>query len=232
MERCGHGQYGRHARHHDSSRTRGRVSRSTGADRRHHTKEQGDHEGTGVVDDASGVALLEGLVSGERLAALVDGAPLSAEELPLWQRAAAEHILASIGELDWDTYSMWAVHRVRHSDSREAYLADVGGGYSFDGAWREYRGGATTHAEALALLRRHGYISVDDFRNRRPKTSSDRSSATGGNIERANAHHIARASGRVHNPGDDSLRREVQASAPMTNDRHVGIRGREAEVNR
>ena len=118
------------------------------------------------VDDASGVALLEGLVSGERLAALVDGASLSTEELALWQQAAAEHILASIGELDWDRYSGWAVHRVRHSDGREAYLADVGGGYSFDGAWREYRGGATTLDQALAALKAHGYVSVDDVRDR------------------------------------------------------------------
>jgi len=76
------------------------------------------YEGDSVV--------LGGLVSGERLAALVDGASLSAEELPLWQRAAAEHILSGIGELNWDRYSGWAVHRVSHSDGREAYLADVG----------------------------------------------------------------------------------------------------------
>lgn len=124
------------------------------------------------VYDSAGVALLDGLVSAERLAALSEGDAFSAAEHDLWQRRAAEHILGSIGDLDlWDTYSMWTIYRVLHTDGREAHLADVGGGYSFDGAWREYRGGATTLDEALALLQVEGYINVDDFRARFSKRS-------------------------------------------------------------
>lgn len=127
-------------------------------------------QGPDNVYDSAGLALLKELLPSERFAAFLEGAALSAAEHDLWQRRAAEHILGSIGDLDWDTYSMWTVYRVRHFDRRVAYLADVGGGYAFDGPWREYRGGATTLDEALALLKRHGYISVDDFRERNPTT--------------------------------------------------------------
>ncbi len=102
--------------------------------------------------DSPGLELLDGLVAEDRLAELYKGGDMSAVELTLWQRKAAEHILAS-PELDWDTYSMWAVRCVRHTDGREAYLADVGGGYSFTGPWSEYRGGAVTLEKALALLK-------------------------------------------------------------------------------
>ena len=84
-----------------------------------------------VPYDSPGVELLDGLLPPKRFEVIMEGDELDADdELPLWRKAAAENILGST-ELDWDVYSMWSVRPSQHEDGREAYLADMGGGYSF-----------------------------------------------------------------------------------------------------
>ena len=111
-----------------------------------------------------GIELLEGRVLPERLAVLMEGDDvMSLDELFLWRTAVAEKCFTDWADLDWDTYTMWAVRIVRHSDGREAYLADVGGGYSFSGSTNHCLGYAQTFDQALALLKTQGYIDIEDF---------------------------------------------------------------------
>lgn len=114
-----------------------------------------------------GIELLEGRVLPERLAVLMeDDDAMSLDELFLWRTAVAEKCFTDWADLDWDTYTMWAVRIVRHADGREAYLADVGGGYSFSGSTNYCLGYAQTLDKALALLKTQGYIDIEDFRER------------------------------------------------------------------
>jgi len=113
-----------------------------------------------------GIELLEGFLPAQRFAAIEGGDPLQPAESELWRRICAETLLTDWTELDWDIYSVWAVRRVPHTDGREAYLVDTGGGYSFTAPWNEYIGSAVTIEDGLALLKLEGYISVEDFRER------------------------------------------------------------------
>ena len=115
---------------------------------------------------APGVEVLEGLLSPDRLNALMDGDALREDELALWRQTAAEDILAST-DLDWDVYSMWSVWCVTHEDGRHAFLATIGGGFSVTEPWNEYKGSGRTLEDALEALKSEGFISVQDFRERR-----------------------------------------------------------------
>ena len=120
-----------------------------------------------VFGGESGIELLEGRVLPERLAVLMEGDDvMSLDELFLWRTAVAEKLFTDWADLDWDTYTMWAVRIVRHADGREAYLADVGGGYSFSGSTNHCLGYAQTLDQALALLKTQGYVDIEDFRER------------------------------------------------------------------
>ena len=120
-----------------------------------------------VFGGESGIELLEGRVLPERLAVLMEGDDvMSLDELFLWRTAVAEKCFTDWADLDWDTYTMWAVRIVRHADGREAYLADVGGGYSFSGSTNYCLGYTQTFDQALALLKTQGYIDIEDFRER------------------------------------------------------------------
>lgn len=126
------------------------------------------------VDGVSGVEALEGQVSPERLSELEDeaseGESLTPHELEMWRLVAAEDILTE--NPDCDVYPLWAVVRYTHSDGRVAFLADLGGGYSFTGPWKQFVCGATTEQSALGDLRTLGFTDVEDFRARwRPKSS-------------------------------------------------------------
>ena len=112
----------------------------------------------------AGIELLEGQVSAERLEMLLNGALPTAEEVALWHARFGESLFN--GEHDYDVYQSWGVDRVVHTDGREAYLAFIGGGYSFTEPWNEFAAGARTGSEALAALRVRGFTDVEDFRAR------------------------------------------------------------------
>jgi hypothetical protein len=120
-----------------------------------------------VPYDSPGVELLDGVPAPERFEAIKQGDKLRPRELLLWQKAAAENILANT-DLDWDIYAMWAVRCVHHDDGREAYLAATSGGYSFTMPWSHYKGHGKTIDDALDPLKSEGFISVEDYRERGP----------------------------------------------------------------
>jgi hypothetical protein len=118
-----------------------------------------------MADDALvGLEVLEGHVPDERFEELEDGEDLTDEERRLWRGLAAESILTE--NPDWDVYQGWSVARVVHTDGREAFLARLSGGYSFTTPASEYAGAAVTLEDAVELLKREGFITVEDFQER------------------------------------------------------------------
>ena len=112
-------------------------------------------------DALVGLEILEVHMSAQRLEELEEGQDLTSKELALWRRIAGEAILTE--NPDHDEYQSWSVEKVTHSDRREAFMAVLGGGYSFTQPSREYFCGTRTLDEALAALNSEGFISVEDF---------------------------------------------------------------------
>lgn len=83
------------------------------------------------------------------------------------RRVALPRTMRTPWDLDWDTYEMWDVQRVQHTDGRVAYLAEVGGEYSFSGAHRDYVGAGATVEAAKAHLQSMGFTDVEDYRARK-----------------------------------------------------------------
>jgi hypothetical protein len=112
------------------------------------------------------LGLLQSVVKPKRFTALAQGARLTEKELARWRDLAAEALLSS-WELDWDSYEMWDVQAVRHTDGRVAYLAEIGGGYSFSEPHRSYVGAGATLEAAKAHLQSMGFTDVEDYRARK-----------------------------------------------------------------
>jgi len=116
-------------------------------------------------DSGLGLDLLQSVVKPKRFTALMKGADMTEKELDLWRDLAAETLLCS-SELDWDSYQMWCIRAVRHTDGRIAYLAETGGGYSFSEPYCSYEGAGTTLEAAQAHLQLLGFTDVEDYRSR------------------------------------------------------------------
>lgn len=115
--------------------------------------------------ESPGLALLDDYVSADRLEQLEAGDPFTPAEAEALRLRASEWVLSS-GPLDWDAYSMWSVKPVTASDGRVAFLASLSGGYSFTEVTVQVVSGTATVGEALASLKKLGYISLSDLRER------------------------------------------------------------------
>lgn len=71
-----------------------------------------------------------------------------------WQRWWLEAQLEETSEEPW-----WGVHRLVASDGREAFVAEIGSGYSFTGASSDLVGIFLTRSDALQAVRALGFIS-------------------------------------------------------------------------
>lgn len=116
------------------------------------------------------VGYLDGYVSPERFDALLDGEALTPDE----QADALDRWALSVlrENPDYDIYPLWAVCFLRHPDGRAAYVATAGTGCSFTEVAVEFLGAFTTAGEALAAVRRLGYVSAADWQARHPGARS------------------------------------------------------------
>ena len=122
-----------------------------------------------MPDDFEELWILDGLVTAERLAELEDGADLTPDELALAQDRWVRNVFAEIPE---PGFPLWQVCITTDLNGRSVFSATVGKGrWAMSGSeWAiDFVGAFGSLNDALAALRRRGYIGLTDYEARHPR---------------------------------------------------------------
>ena len=100
--------------------------------------------------------------SGERAADILDGSPLTAEELTDFVHTSAERLFENTEE------AFWTVLRIRASSGSQAFLVQRVYGSSWEGLDFAFLGMASSIEDARAVAQRFSYLDAADLRTRYP----------------------------------------------------------------